>query len=691
VRIDTQMEAVARIPLGPLRREAIRVDFAAIGAWLMPAVLIVYLALSNGGYGTIERSEVGIAVWWIVVVGTAVGALPVAGGTRAGRLMLALLAAFAAWTALSLSWTESAERTSVELGRAATYLGVFALALAVQGQGRWRHVLHGAATGAVVIGGVAVLSRLEPTWFPDRVTGDYLQGIEIERLLAYPLNYSTGLATFAALGLPLLLGATSSARTVAGAALAAAGLPVLGLALWLTHSGLAVPLAAIGLGAFLLLAPDRLPKLASVLAAGAGAAILIASVGGRDALDRGLATTTAQREGDEMLAVVLVVCVGVALIQVGISRASRYGRRPAWMTVSPRHAVVALVAALVCAAIVAVAAGAPAELSDRWDSFTRETGTSNEGGDPFDPSSSRRYKFWEEAVDANASSTLTGIGPGTFEFWWAREKQSGGFVRDAHSTFLETLAELGIVGLVLIGGFSAAVLITGVVRSFHASPELRLGLAAATGGCAVFTGAAAGDWAWELGVLPVAYLVLAAVVVAGGPSEVQSDRRFHIRDRLSHLIGDRLSFLAGIGDRLSFLARPLSLGRRYGGRATMVGLGMIALVAIAIPLASTLALDRSRSDAGAGDLDAALEEAQTAARLQPYAATPRLQEALVYERMGDLDRAVLAAREATEKESTNWRPWLILSRLEAEAGDAGAALDAYREAQSLGPTEVGAP
>src|SRR5919108_6873 len=108
------MEATAPIPMR-LPRTLGRVDPAAPGAWLLPVLLILYLAFNNGGYDVTERSEAGIIVWWIVLVGTAVGALPAAGGTRAGRAMLLLLAVFAGWNALSLGWTESAERTSIEL------------------------------------------------------------------------------------------------------------------------------------------------------------------------------------------------------------------------------------------------------------------------------------------------------------------------------------------------------------------------------------------------------------------------------------------------------------------------------------------------------------------------------------------------------------------------------------------------
>jgi hypothetical protein len=666
------MEAVAQAHRRLPQVAALRLDPAAAAAWAVPLVLVLYLALNNGGYDVAERSEVGIAVWWIVLVGTVVGALPVAGGTRAGRLMLVLLAAFAGWTALSLAWTESSERTATELGRTATYLGVFALALSLQGEGRWRHLLHGATAGVAIVCGIAVLSRLEPTWFPERVTGRFLPGIDIERRLAYPLNYSSGLGAFAGLALPLLLGATSSARTLVGQALACAALPVVALTLWLTTSSLSVPVAVIGLLVFIVLAPDRLPKIGSLSLAALGSSILFAALEQRDALDRGLPTPTAQSEGDEMLAMVIVVCSGVALAQMAIGLTVRYGRRPRWLLVPRPQAAVATALALVAALVVAVGAGVPGELSDRWEEF-KERGEQTspiEGGRGsliLDVSSSGRYDFWESAADANATEPWLGIGPGTFEFWWSREGLYAGFVRDAHSLYMETLAELGIIGLLLIGGFSAAVLMTGTVRALRAPAELRLGLAMATAGCAAFCAAAWVDWTWELGTLPVLFMALAAVAIAGGDGAT-SPRRGP-RPRVTRPRGRGLTMLRG----------------QLAWRAGLAVLSIAAMVAIAVPFAATSAIEDSRAAAREGRLGTALREARDAVAVQPYAATPRLQEALVLERQGELDAAARAAREATSKESTNWRTWLILSRLEARRQNSEAALSAYREGRALNP------
>ena len=113
-----------------------------------------------------------------------------------------------------------------------------------------------------------------------------------------------------------------------------------------------------------------------------------------------------------------------------------------------------------------------------------------------------------------------------------------------------------------------------------------------------------------------------------------------------------------------------------------------AIIAIAIPLASTSLVRQSEAKAREGDLAGALEKARSAQNAQPDAASPRLQEALVLEAEGDLGAAAAAARAATERESTNWRTWLVLSRIEAEDGRAAAAVRDYRRARSLNPRSI---
>jgi cytochrome c-type biogenesis protein CcmH/NrfG len=57
----------------------------------------------------------------------------------------------------------------------------------------------------------------------------------------------------------------------------------------------------------------------------------------------------------------------------------------------------------------------------------------------------------------------------------------------------------------------------------------------------------------------------------------------------------------------------------------------------------------------------------------------------VLELQGRMPQAVASAKQATQEEATNWQNWVVLSRLEAENGDANASLSAYRHAKDLNP------
>jgi tetratricopeptide (TPR) repeat protein len=260
-----------------------------------------------------------------------------------------------------------------------------------------------------------------------------------------------------------------------------------------------------------------------------------------------------------------------------------------------------------------------------------------------------RYQFWRVAANENSAKPLTGTGSGTFEYWWARKGDGSDTVRDAHSLYMQTLGELGIAGLALLAAFLLTILVGGGRRALRAGPGERTRLAAALAGCTAFCLTAAFDWVWQIPVLPAALLLLAATLVTGSSAP----------------------------DRPAAPRLPLRLAFAVAAVA--------AIVAIAIPLASTSLVRQSEAQARAGDLPAALRAARSAQNVQPGAASPRLQEALVLELQGELAPAAAAARAATEREPTNWRTWLVLSRIEAERGRAVAAVRDYRKARSLNP------
>ncbi|MDX6589722.1 MAG: hypothetical protein QOI84_996 [Solirubrobacterales bacterium] len=624
-----------------------RWDWGAVGACLLPFVLIVYLGLEGGGFDPLVHDQIGIAAWWIVLITVAAGILPRRRLSGRAQLAVILLGGFVVWLGLSLIWTESSEKTLVDFARGATYLGVFALALMTRDGRETQRLIGAVAAGIVVVAGIALLSRMHPAWFESaQQTGRILDSRE---RLSYPLNYWNALAAMAAIGIPLLLHLASGARSLLARGAAAAALPGLMLTLYFTLSRGGIAAAAIAVAIFLALAADRLPKLPPLAVAGAGGALLILLAHDRPDLRHGLANASAHDQGSEMLLFGLLVCAVVGLIVAGLAFASRGTSRPRWARPSRRTATVALGLATVALLVALVAVDAPGRVSDGWAEFKGEGGPGKGAGRLSSVAGENRYQFWNSALDENSTAPLIGTGSGTFQFWWAREGNGKETVRDAHSLYMQTLGEVGIVGEALLVAFLAFVLACGVGNLLRAEPDERTKLAAAIAGFTVFLMIAAVDWMWQIPVVPVTALLLATALVLG-------------RDPVGEK--PRLPVAARVG---------------------VVALGLAAIVVIAIPLASQSLVRQSEADARAGDLSGALEAARSAQNVEPAAASPRLQQALVLELRGDLPAAEAAARAATERESTNWRTWLVLSRIAAERGRAGISVHAYEEARAMNP------
>ena len=629
---------------------------AVLAGSVLPFLLVVYLSLQGGGYDSIVRSEAGIAIWWIVVVATVVGLLPSVRIERAGWAAIGLLVAFGLWTGLAILWSESAERTIVELSRVASLLGVLVLALSCQGPGFVRRVGGAVAAAVALVGILSLASRLHPGWFPPNQIAEVLPSEQAR--LSYPLTYWNGVATLIAMGAPLLLWAAANARTLLTRALSAAVLPALALTVYYTLSRGGIAEAAIGVAVLVALHPRRLALLPPILIAGAGAAVLILLAGPRNEVADGLTTPTALHQGDQMGLFALAVCAVVGILAAGVQTVLRR-EVVSLPQVSRRLAIRSTIGVGVLVALVAIAAGVPGHLADNWDQFKQPVTPGSDSARFSSVSGSGRYQWWASAVDAGESDPLKGIGPGTFEYWWARgDGGVPGFVRDAHSLYLESFGELGFPGAIVIALLVLGIVGVGVGRAMSWREEdERVGVVAAvTAAAATFAAAAAVDWSWEMTVLPVIFLLLGAGLL-GQSARVPEDVR----------------------------EPPSSIPPRLPPQPVLLGLSIVALLVITVPMLSEEAVGRSQRAADEGRLVDALKSARSAESLLPMAATPNLQQALVLEAGGALPEAQRAATEATRDEPTNWRTWLILSRIDTELGQSDPAVDAYREARSLNP------
>jgi O-Antigen ligase len=119
-----------------------------------------------------------------------------------------------------------------------------------------------------------------------------------------------------------------------------------------------------------------------------------------------------------------------------------------------------------------------------------------------------RVAYWRVAAQDLESHVAAGSGAGTYAAYWTRHPQRAYFAPlHAHSLYLETGAELGVVGLALLLALLALPL-----RSIGIRDPIRLGAAC---GFLAFVLHAGVDWDWDVPVVTTAALFLAAVLVGG--------------------------------------------------------------------------------------------------------------------------------------------------------------------------------
>jgi O-antigen ligase len=132
-----------------------------------------------------------------------------------------------------------------------------------------------------------------------------------------------------------------------------------------------------------------------------------------------------------------------------------------------------------------------------------------------------RGEYWHAAWQVAARHPVGGTGAGTFDLAWAAYgdlARWGGAV-DAHNLYLETLSELGLVGLVLIAALMVPV--AAAVRTRRPSATTTAALA----GAVTFLVHAGLDWDWEMPAVTVAGIAcLAATLDFRRPSPADGPR-----------------------------------------------------------------------------------------------------------------------------------------------------------------------
>jgi O-antigen ligase len=247
------------------------------------------------------------------------------------------------------------------------------------------------------------------------------------------------------------------------------------------------------------------PRLAAALAAwlwGAAAVVLALALRAFPAalhLDRGAGAQASDGLPVALLCAGLAVAVGVAFalvmrrreVAAGPAGAPAFARSHGWLA----------------AAAVAAVLGAGLAVSFA----TERTEDISKSAARVTTLKTYRGEYWRVALRSFADHPVAGVGTAGFQVEWIREREERVFAFDAHSLYIETLAELGIVGFALLAAFAACVA-GGLRRRFRAAPgdPLLAAGAAVLGAFAVHAGL---DWDWEMPAVTLPALLLAAACV----------------------------------------------------------------------------------------------------------------------------------------------------------------------------------
>lgn len=639
----------------PLR--ILRSDPSAVPALGALALLIAWAA-NQAGFPQTHWAPGGIILLALLVIAIGATGLRVASIPWPVRIAIGALAAYTAFSFLSILWAgvpgdawEGADRTLV-------YLIVFALFASFRRPSSSAALLVG--LWAMAMAGLAVFTVLHV----DAAAGSAarLQSLMPGGRLIFPAGYTNAnaamwmIAFFPAWQLSSARGVPAVLRgLLAGGAVALAG-----VALYSQSRG-AVYSIPIVLALMFLLLPGRVRSFASLIPIAIGAGACVPAVLRMDErVESGAAAAGAVHTATlSVLLASLAVAIVVGALASVESRSPVYSKARG----SLRRGMAALGIVAVLAMVVGglVAVGKPVgRVEHAWNTFTSLKGyeaNSKRESRLTGGFGSNRYDFYKVAWHEFVDHPLLGIGADNFAEQYLRLGHSTETPHYPHSVELRTLAETGIVGTLL-----AAI---GLIASFVAVRRALRGASAL--GRAVVVGALAGfgywaihgsfDWFFEYAGLGAAAFMLLGVCCSLVPSAMAS----------------------GAEIRAVVPARG-----RVATRAVALAIGVVAALSLAAPWLSRMEV-QSAAKVWTKAPSTAYARLEQAAQINPLSAEPDLIAGTIALRLEDLKQARRQFQRALERSRGNAYATLELGAIASALQEPHAALVLLEHAAFLNP------
>ncbi len=624
---------LARTPK-PVKKEKAGIGWNAETGWLaaalLPGLFTVYLGFRAGGFYLGATSLAAAEMALILGVRFVVARRPLQGVSPALIVAVVAMALLGVWTLLSADWSDSVSRAFP----AYTRVLLCGLVLAFFGSmpfdvRRVKWMLYGVATAIVIICGAALTARLLPHTILDTA-------LITESRLGYPLTYWNTLGIIACVGTVLCAHLACSTRDHPVARiLGAAAVPALILTLYYTLSRGGIWAAPAALVVYALIGRPR-ALLSGAIAIVPATAVILMVASPSSSVTEGYPFHMVA-EGKHV-ALVLGACIlGAAVLRACLLpldgwldrvRLPERAREPV--------IVLSIIAGLVLVVGGAAAANVPHVVSNKYHEFTDRTNTgpaSRGEGRLLSARPEGRFELWDVALDAYRENRFHGTGAGTFALDWERDRETDKHVENAHSLYLETLGELGVVGLALL--VIAIGLILGAFAFRARGPDRALFAALLAAGVAWAIHAGV-DWDWQMPAVTIWFF-------AFGGAALARSLRWRRRQRSSEL--KRTLIRAG---------------------------GAIICIAIAI-VPARLALSQARLDSaidatGRGDCRTAQSDANSSLSVVSQRPTPYLVLAFCDMQIGRYGTAAVALERARQRDPDNWVDYYDLAVARAGAG-----------------------
>ncbi len=704
-------EPPASPPAAPTPAEQTR-RLAAL-AWpvlLVAAVLCAITFLATGGLnlGPMTTVEIALTVGCAAAI-AAILALAPASRSGYGSWAAGLLLAFAALSALSIVWSVQPDASWQAASRLFAYSGVFALAvlLARVAPRGWSAVLGGVLLACAVVCGYALLTKV----FPNRLGSE--QVVYYARLRE-PYGYWNATGLCAALGALCCLWLGS--RRSGHALLSALAYPALGLmlvTLMLAYSRGSLVALVLGAALWLALVPLRLRGATVLLTGALGAGVVVGWDFSKQALTTDSATLPARIAAGHQLGV-LLAAVLLALTLAGLAIGFLRARHAPSLQIRRRAGVLLLslpVLALlaVLAALATSHRGLTGSISHGLGSLTNPNASVPANGPGrLTAIGSARARYWKEALQVFAAHPLAGAGAEGYATARLRYRTAPLKVQQAHGFIVQTLADLGVLGLLLVLALLAAWIVgagrathpfnrrwsgwrwrpwpdpadrtrategpaTGDPRALGVYTPERIGLLTMLCVVVTFGLHSLVDWTWYVPGVACTALLCAGWLAGRGPLEGPSS------------------------PRPASSARGVPRTVAIGGRAfEPAALGAAAVVLISALLAAWAEWQPQRSQTAsnqalallAHDRAAALAAARTAVDRDPLSAEALITLAAVQQAAGEGSGAAATYAKAVHLQPSNWQTWEALGEYDLGAGEPHRALEALRAAVYLNPQAI---